>query len=291
MTQVLSDPVHAIGAVPSARRLRAALRSNVVFSSASGLVLLTGGVAATPWGLGPAWLTPLVGAGLLPFAAAVARIAVLPATALRRQAGWVIAADATWVVASLILLITADLPAPGAAVVAAVAAIVATLAGWQTLGLVAIRHDDPLGDLEIVQASRVLPAPPQRVWPLLTDHDLYGRLAPNLSTAQVISEPDQPLRRRCTDTSGNGWEETCTLWDDGRRYAVEVDTSDYPYPLATMRGLWQVDPDPAGSRVTMRFAYRADATLRGGLFAVVFRPLFRPVLARVFSGWRSHLTD
>jgi len=63
--------------------------------------------------------------------------------------------------------------------------------------------------------------------------------------------------RRCTSTTGQHWEETCTLWQDGHRYAVEVDVTDYPYPLRAMAGLWQVDPHTMGSRVTMRFAYRA----------------------------------
>jgi hypothetical protein len=40
----------------------------------------------------------------------------------------------------------------------------------------------------------------------------------------------------------------------------------------------------------MRFAHRADVTVRGGLFAMVFRPLFPPVLARIFAGWRQRLT-
>jgi hypothetical protein len=56
-----------------------------------------------------------------------------------------------------------------------------------------------------------------------------------------------------------------------------------------MRGLWQVDPDPAGSRVTMRFAYRAIPSLRGGLFAIGFRALFPPVLSRIFGGWQRSL--
>jgi hypothetical protein len=43
------------------------------------------------------------------------------------------------------------------------------------------RPDDPLADFDIIEASRRLPVPPHRIWPLLTDHQLYGRLAPNVS--------------------------------------------------------------------------------------------------------------
>jgi ribosome-associated toxin RatA of RatAB toxin-antitoxin module len=153
-----------------------------------------------------------------------------------------------------------------------------------------VRAGDTLADVEVVQAVRVLTAPPAAVWPLISDHDLYGRLAPNLSTVEVISEPGAPLRRRCVNTAGQGWSETCTLWEEGRRFAVDVDTSDYPYPLTLMRGLWQVDPHPAGSRVTMRFAYRTVPALRSGLFAIGLRVLFPLALRRILDGWQRRAT-
>ena len=101
----------------------------------------------------------------------------------------------------------------------------------------------------------------------------------------------QPARaaaaRRCTSTTGQHWEETCTLWQDGHRYAVEVDVTDYPYPLRAMAGLWQVDPHPMGSRVSMRFAYRAAPSTGGGLFTIALRALTPLALRRIFAGWRG----
>jgi hypothetical protein len=286
MTATTEAAVHQTGTWPSTRRLRTALRANAVFSLATGLALLAGGWwLAGPWGLGPPAAPPLVGAGLAVFAVLLARLAVQPAAALRRGAALVVAADAGWVLGSAALLVVARPPVPATFTIALTAAVVAALAGWQLAGLRGQRDGDPLADIEIVERSRTFAAPPERVWPLLTDHHLYGRLAPNLSSVEVISEPGRPLRRRCANSAGETWAETCTLWDDGRRFAVEVDTSDYPYPLAVMRGLWQVDPHPAGSRVTMRFGYRARPTVAGGLFAIAFRPMFPPALARIFDGW------
>jgi hypothetical protein len=127
---------------------------------------------------------------------------------------------------------------------------------------------------------------------MVRDHQLYGRLAPNLSNVEVISGPGETLRRRCTATEGGHWQETCTLWDEGRRFAVEVDTAAYPYPITVMRGLWQVDPHPHGSTVTMRFALQATPTIRGGLFIIVMRPYFGRAVARIFDGWqRAAETD
>jgi hypothetical protein len=188
-----------------------------------------------------------------------------------------------------VLVATRGLPTPGVIAVTAAAAVVAGLAAAQLAGLVAARLDDPLADIEVVEAVRSLAAPPDRVWPLLTNHDLYGRLAPNLRSVHVISDPGQPLRRRCTSSAGAAWEETCTLWDVGYRFAVDVDTATYPNPLVLMRGLWQVDPHGAGSRVTMRFTYQARPSTWGGLFAIALGPLFGPALRRIFDGWQATL--
>jgi hypothetical protein len=87
----------------------------------------------------------------------------------------------------------------------------------------------------------------------------------HITTACTAAPPRSPWKTP-DRTFPPSWQETCTLWDDGRRFAVDVDTSDYPYPLRLMRGLWQVDPDPSGSQVTMRFAYQATPSVRGGLF-------------------------
>jgi hypothetical protein len=290
MTTTIDQGVHLLGAWPSTRRLRTGLRANAVFSLACGVGLLAGGWwLATPWRLGAAWLPALVGAGVAAFGVALARIAVEPAERLRRLAAAVVGADLAWVVASAVLLLRGDRPAGGVLAVAGVAGAVLGFAAWQVAGIAAIRRGDPLADVEIVEASTVLAAPPDEVWPLVTDHDLYGHLAPNLSRVEVISAPGAPLRRRCTSKGGDSWGETCTLWDEGRRFAVEVDTSDYPYPLGRMYGRWQVDPHRDGSIVTMRFAYQARRTIRGGLFTIAFRPLFRPALAAIFRGWRRRL--
>jgi ribosome-associated toxin RatA of RatAB toxin-antitoxin module len=272
------DPVTSLGARPTSGVLRAALRTNAVFSLVSGLTLAVGAV----------WYLPLllVGVPVAGFGLVVAAIAAVPAGRLRRIAGAVVAADILWVVATTALLTEVPLPAAGAVASVAVAAVVALLAAWQAVGLAAIRRDDPLADFDVIEVSRHLPVPPHRLWPLVSDHQLYGRLAPNLSTVEVSSRPGETMRRRCTSSSGQQWQETCTLWDEGRRFAVEVDTAAYPYPITVMRGLWQIDPHPHGSTVTMRFALQARPTIRGGLFLIVMRPRFGRALARIFEGWQ-----
>ena len=57
------------------------------------------------------------------------------------------------------------------------------------------------------------------------------------------------------DSRGGTWIERCTLWEQGTRYSMTVDTSDYPYPLRKMQGTWGVEGVADGSRINMRFDY------------------------------------
>jgi hypothetical protein len=42
------------------------------------------------------------------------------------------------------------------------------------------------------------------------------------------------MLRRCYDGRGRGWDEVCTLWEEGRRYQMRVRTETYPFPLRQM---------------------------------------------------------
>jgi hypothetical protein len=285
-----ADPVSATGSLPGTKILRTALTANAVFSLGTGLSLAAAGPwLADAWAAGPRWLLPVLGAAVAAFGLVVARVAVQPTRRLRRQARAVVVADVLWVLVSTAVTAARPLTGAGNAVAVAVAVVVTALAGWQVLGLHRSRNRDPFDDDEVVEVGADVRVGAEAVWPLVVDHDLYGRLAPGLRSVEVISEPGDPLRRRCTNSSGDSWQETCTLWEDGRRFAVEVDTTDYPYPLASMRGLWQVDRAQDGARVTMRFAYRARPTFAGGLFALAFRLAFPHILRRIIAGWRTRL--
>lgn len=99
------------------------------------------------------------------------------------------------------------------------------------------------------------------------------------------------MRRRCHDTRGRGWNETCTLWEEGHAFAVEVDTSDYPYPLIAMRGRWAVEPRGDRSAVSMTFEFTPKPGLAGGSFAVVMLVTLRPVLRRIVRGWEHKVAS
>ena len=73
-------------------------------------------------------------------------------------------------------------------------------------------------------AFRIVPLEPEVAWQVMIDHEGYADVAYNLSKVEVVSGRGLGMCRRCYDTSGRGWGETCTLWEEGRAYAFSVDT-------------------------------------------------------------------
>ncbi len=278
----------------SLHRLRGVLRANAAFSAAGGIAALA---AFAPiddaLGTGNRAVVALVGAGLVGFALFLVRAAGAEPRRLLRSAAIATASDVAWIATSALVLGTVDLNRSGVAALAAVAVVVAGFASSQ---LRLRRAASRIADLDTPVPERIdvehpVAAPASSVWPLLTDHELYGRLAPNLSRVEVLDGEGEGMRRRCTDTRGRGWDETCTMWEEGHAFAVEVDTSDYPYPLTTMRGRWAVEPRGAGSVISMRFEFTPRAGLVGGVFAIAMLGAFRPVLHRIVRGWERQLAN
>jgi ribosome-associated toxin RatA of RatAB toxin-antitoxin module len=107
-----------------------------------------------------------------------------------------------------------------------------------------------------ITAERTIAAPASAVWEAVADLPAYAQVASSLSRVDVTGSGEQ-LRRRCHNTRGQSWEEHCTLWEEGRRYRMEVDTATYPAPLRQLlrsfAGTWSVEPTAAGSRVSLAF--------------------------------------
>ena len=145
--------------------------------------------------------------------------------------------------------------------------------------------------METFQLERHIDAPRAQAWEVLSDLDGWGAHAPNLSRTEVIEGAAEGAVRRCYNNSGKGWTETCTLWQPGRRYVMEVDTSDYPYPMSVMRGTFSVDDDGPGSRVKLRFDYQFKYGPLGRVAGLLARPMFsrtcKQLLASIEADARS----
>ncbi len=117
--------------------LRRALLGNAVFSGVSGLgMTLAAGPLASLMGLPSPLILIVVGLGVLGYAAIVFRISTRPSIS-RGEAIFTVIADSSWVVVSLVLLLTGWVPftLAGKWIVAIAADIVAVFALLQFVGL------------------------------------------------------------------------------------------------------------------------------------------------------------
>lgn len=284
----------------TAQQLRNVLRANAFTSTIGGLVCLAaGGWTSTQLGTGHAGLVRLVGVGLIVFGVDVAVVAGSRVSRLHRWAPIVSAADALWVVATLATIAAGWYSAFGAAVVCLVGLMVgsfgvAQLLGWRRLKLVALDQSfvafDEVPPIEVAHVERCVAGSPKVAWQVVTDHELYGRLAPNLSDVHVQSGTGADLVRVCSNNNGDTWTETCSLWKEGEQFEVNVRTDRYPYPLAVMRGSWWVRSDSADRTIVgMDFRYRPRPGIKGFVFAAVMQAAFPFVLRRILSGWQHEI--
>ena len=133
------------------------------------------------------------------------------------------------------------------------------------------------------QTARKTDAPRADAWAVLSDHSGWGDHAPNLSKSEVVAGSGEGAVRRCYNSAGQGWSETCTLWQPGTRYVMEVDTSDYPYPLSVMRGTFDVNDAGNGSIIRLRFDYKVKGGPAGRVLGLLLRPVFARTCKRLLD--------
>ncbi len=279
--------------------LRNTVRVNVAVSFVGGAVAL--GAAnrlGDVLGAGSHGAIRIVGAGLVVYAAALFAVGAARTSELVRWTLTASVADGSWVAASALAIVFVPFSNVGIAVIVSVAGIVAAVGARQLAlrrrvrarasELSGVAEDPPV---EVVHVERRMPVPSTQAWDVVTDHRLYGMLAPNLSDVRVASGEGQGMIRTCSSSRGKEWSEVCTVWDPGERFEVDVRTDDYPYPLAVMRGAWWVRPVTAtSSDVGMDFRYQPRAGVRGAVFAALMQAAFPFVLRRILRGWRSEMT-
>ena len=284
----------------AAQRVRNTLRLNACTSVAGGLALV---VAAGPMndliGSGsPTWVR-IVGVGLIVFALDVG---ILSGTSIRRLGRFtpvVSAGDGIWVLASVGTTAAGWYSAAGNLIVGAVACMVAIFGVRQVVLVRRVRVEcegipaavlDEVPPTEVCHVEAAIDATPAIAWSVITDHELYGRLAPNLSRVSPTASDGPGLTRTCANRGGDEWSETGTVWDEGHQYDIAVDTSSYPYPLAEMRGSWSAGAT-SPTVVSMDFRYRPHPGIRGRLFAAAMQGACPLVLGRIIRGWRRAASE
>ena len=288
-------PRSEIDARRSATRLRNLLRCNALFSTATGVVAaVAGGPVAELLGVDHVWVVRSLGGGLVAFAGLVFAVSGLRTSLLRPASLIVSIGDLAWVFGTIGTFALGWLSTSGVGVMGATGVVVLGLGLAQLRARVEVERAmagsdvdlDEVPPLEVVTFDRPASATAEQMWPVMIDHELYAKLALNLAAAKGLTPDGLGFQRSCVDVAGRSWSETCTLWEPGRRFDVDVDISDYPYPLARMQGSWRVEPaSPDGSTVGMTFVFQPVPGVRGRFFVATMHLAFPPILKRIGRGW------
>jgi len=294
---VLAAPETEIAARRAATRLRNALRMNTGFSLLTGLIaLIASGAISDVLGVEQIWLVRLLGVGLVGFAAFVLWVASTRTTTLTPVSRMISFADFGWVAGTVALIAAGGLSTSRAIVTGLIAFVVLELGINQLRQrsrlVTELKATDAeineLPAIEVIEFSQPSSFSAEELWPAMTDHGLYAKLALNLKAAEGLTPNGPGFQRTCTDPAGRTWSETCTLWDPDHRFDISVDTSDYPYPLAVVQGSWRVEPgEQARSTIGMRFVIQPTPGLYGRLFVPLMHAGFAPILKRIARGWQK----
>ena len=280
--------------------VRQFLTFNSAFSALNGFILLFGaGLVASTVFNQPAHWAPIglrsLGLALLVFAA------VLLVLSKKRHLSKIIVneivlLDALWVLGSAaVLVFLGHLFTPlGTGVVVIVAVAVAVFAVGQHVG--ARQISDPMSFAQVrfeknrlvATVRRKVNASASRVWTVMNDHPAYADVASNIAKVEILSGDGLGMKRRCADTKGNHWEETCTHYEEGKAFGFHVHTeaTDYPYPLSALSGKWSVEAMDEGSE----FSIEIVATPKGNivtrfLFLSMAKIQFKSVLLDLADAW------
>jgi hypothetical protein len=144
-----------------------------------------------------------------------------------------------------------------------------------------------------LEMKRTVQAPVSVVWDVISDHRLFGQVAPNLSHVEVIAGQGEGMTRRCTSTGGDSWEESCVLWNPGREYSFEVTNRSARYPLKQMRGTFGCIQSPDGVEITVRFDYlpKFDPPLVGGLMNWLGQWAAQGAIQVILDGWEKTIRE
>lgn len=268
--------------------LRRPLWANALFS-----VLCGAAMALWPMevmkltAIGPEIAYPVVGIGLLLFAAMLATIALRP-TPL--QVLTVVAADIIWIGGTLLgaSLLASAISIAGWVMLIGVNGTVGILAYLQYRSIIRY-YSAPSGSDEQFQLclqTRV-DVPPESFWPVLSNLAAIQTYMPSLrfSTLTAGDVPGEGCVRTCENLTGGRWSERCDRWIEGVGFEMTflTEAEGFPYPFSRMKGGWNLSATGTGS--TVQVWWRVTQRNRRG--AGILLPLMQASLARAMA----HVVD
>ncbi|WP_236639738.1 SRPBCC family protein [Salinigranum halophilum] len=121
---------------------------------------------------------------------------------------------------------------------------------------------------------------------------MYGEVAPNLSSVAVVEGTGEGMIRRCVDTEGNEWTETCTNWEERRAYAVSVHVENSVFHkrfFTCFDGEWRLSEHDDGVRITIAFDFEPRYGPLGVFISKYFEYKAPGIIETIFDGWEHEI--
>ena len=128
--------------------------------------------------------------------------------------------------------------------------------------------------------SRLVPAPPERVFDVLADHDAWTRWFVDFRKASVTGDTREGLgTRRRVWVGPMVLDERFIAWERGRRFSFTMLESNLPI-LSAMVEDWRLASVEGGTRVDYAVGFDLPGWVRPlkGILLWKFRPLFERAL-------------
>lgn len=205
---------------------------------------------------------------------------------------WIIAQDVMFTLASVYVLIFKpfDISDTGYLLIGLFLIPILFFIFFQSMGL--YRMDSINGtNLKQMSFRRKVKGNKEAVWKMVSDVGNYHEVAPNIDGAEILSGDEFGMIRKCSHGK-DSWTETCTLWEEGNEYSFEVDTSpaDYPYPLKTLRGNWQVkEVRKQVTEIIMNFEFEYKKPIQHILIHPILKHQFNKVGEELLDNWQRRI--
>ncbi|MEM7087361.1 MAG: SRPBCC family protein [Bacteroidota bacterium] len=110
---------------------------------------------------------------------------------------------------------------------------------------------------EIHQNEKVIEAPKDIVWEVISDVGNYNKYATSLTEVKIVSGKGKGMVRSCAH-GDDKWTEICSNWDEGKSYSFNVNTGEgFPYPFKIFNGTWSIEEKTKNkTKLIVRFEYQ-----------------------------------
>jgi len=208
---------------------------------------------------------------------------------------WIITQDFMFTMASIYVLIFRpfDISSTGYLLIGLFLIPIIFFIIYQSVGL--YRIDSKKGtSVKRMSFKRKVKANKSKVWEAISDVGNYHKVAPNIDNVEIISGKKEAGMVRSCSHGKDSWTETCSLWEEEKEYAFEVDTSapDYPYPFKTLRGNWQVEEAGKGeTEITMNFEFEYKKSFQNILLHPIMKHQFTKICKELLDNWQNKVEN